>query len=408
MHRTILGLIAALWLSSAAQAAYFAYAPADDADNNDASEDLLVVDGVYASRVTQVDIPGGTSSYTVSEDGERVFLANDQGISLLDASRNIIVRTFNLNGSPQVGRIKAQLLTPERERLYLSTDAGLIILEGDPEALTYQISQTLNPGGASGTGLALSPDGQRLLLSGNQKIAWVNPLSGELVTTLEIGEPVGQVLFHPQDASRAYLLLPESRQLASLNLQNDSIELRHRFALGDNADPRNLVAAPDGTLYIADRGVEDFSQQNNVSGAVLRVDLDTAGLPRSKEIIDVLGSLGELGYNGFPPNHFPLDLGLSPDGSRLFVIQNVWPSQDAGVYLSIFDYDGSRWNELGRVRIGYSAYAVGDLVGPECSTCPRGYQPKRPEPYSRPAALGPAVLLALLPLAALARRRRTG
>ncbi|GEM_PF-5237645 len=402
MQRTILGLLAAMWLSSAAQAAYFAYVPAIDSDGNAATEDLLVVDGVYASRVTQVDIPGGTTSYTVSEDGERVFLANDDGISILDATQNRVVTTIPVSGSPQVGRIKAQRVATDRERLYLSTDAGLIILEGDPSKLDYQRISPVDGLANAGTGLALSPDGQRLLLSGGQGVAWVNPLNGEHVASLDVGERAGQVLFHPQDATRAYLLLPESARLASLSLQGDTIELRDHFALSSTADPRNLVAAPDGTLYIADRG--SFTQ-GGASGAVLRIDLDTEGLPQAIAVIDVTGSLGELGFNGVPP-HFPLDLALSPDGSRLFVIQSVWGvQQGGGLYLSIFENGGGSWNELGRVAVGVSLYAVGDLVGPECAACPRGYQPREPESYTRPAALSPWLLIAFLPLV---RRRRTG
>ncbi len=389
-------------LSAPAGAAYFAYAPAAKSNNDDLTANLFVVDGAYASRVTEVDIPAQVYTYTVSDDGERVFFSHaGDRLTVFDATRNRVVTTLD---RPTAGRLVARRVGGA-ERLYLSAIGRLVILEGDPAQADYSIRTQLTTDYA-GTGLALTPLGDRLLLSGGTGLALVDTSGPTLLDTLDLSETAGQVAIDPRDPRRAYVLLPVSRRLLQLDLIDDRIQTGDTLALGDQADPRNLVVAPDGRLFIADRGrpVQDAPS----SGAVLVVDPDAW---RLDAVIDTTGSLTEYSWqfddngNPVPPPHFPVDLGLSPDGSRLFVLQDVW-IQEAGLYLSIFQDGGSSWDELGRVKVGQGSTAVGDLVGPDCTACPRGYQPKAPSPeYTRPAAFGPLTLALLL---TLAWRRRNG
>ncbi len=389
-------------LSAPAGAAYFAYAPAAKSNNDDTTANLFVVDGAYATRVTEVDIPAQVYTYTVSANGERVFFshAGDQ-LTVFDATRNRVVATLD---RPTAGRLVARRVGGA-ERLYLSASGRLVILQGDPAQVDYAVLDQLTTDYA-GTGLALTSLGDRLLLSGGTGLALVDTRGPTLLDSLDLGEATGQVAIDPRDPARAYVLLPDSRRLLALDLSGDRIQAGTTLVLGDQADPRNLDVAPDGRLFIADRGQP--VQGAPSSGAVLVVDTDAW---RLDAVIDTTGTLTEYSWqtdNGrlVPPSHFPVDLGLSPDGSRLFVLQDVLWIQEPGLYLSIFQDGGSSWDELGRVRVGLGSTAVGDLVGPECDTCPRGYRPKAPAPeYTRPAAAGPLVLALL---SALAWRRRSG
>ncbi len=403
MTRAI-AILLGLMLSTVAHGAYFVYAPAIKGNNQDDLQSVFVVDGPYASRVAEVEVRpqpqwqnASIASHTVSADGERVFLAHQNGgISILDATTLFIARQFTIVDL-QPSRILVQALADGRERLILN-DAGRILLrEGDPQTLRYDDARQLTLAEA-GADLALSPDGRWLLSSGDTGVALVDPESLTVRARLDLGTTAGALRFHPADPNRAYLLLPEAGAVVALSVSDTALRERDRLALGSDVRPVQLAVRDDGLLLVADQGLLGNENVTSRPGTVFRLrDEGTGGL-RLLDTLDTLGRLRELAYDPrYPPQVHPIDLGLSPDGTRLFLLQNVWRTQDAGVYLSVYD-ESSGWQDVRRpAKVGVSALSRGDLVGPECARCPRGYRPLSPTPKTRPAALSPLLLL-LLPL----------
>ncbi|MEK6749858.1 MAG: hypothetical protein AABY83_11735 [Pseudomonadota bacterium] len=142
-------------------------------------------------------------------------------------------------------------------------------------------------------------------------------------------------------------------------------------------DPRAIVIEPDNfTVYAVDFGVErGFDDTAATNGELLRFSVTATG---NTDVKRIGLADGISGYSNGSAEVHPINVGLSPTGDQLFILETQWSRANRetnGSYSRRYVIDPKTHVLSAAIffRINeYNAAGSGSFIGPECPSC---YQP---------------------------------
>jgi YVTN family beta-propeller protein len=222
--------------------------------------------GVVASPIAVALGPAGSN---------RVFVAGDNAVSVINTVTNQVVGTVSLNGG---GQSYGLAVSPDGQRVYVSLIGTnqVSVINANTATDTYTLGPSLAVG-ANPVGIALNADGSRAYVAnwGSGTVTVLNTATATptVVSTVSVGAGAAYVAVSA-DGSRVYVSNYANGQVSVINTVPATPTVS---TITVGAQPFGLGLSPDGsTLYVAN-GNDTVSVISTGSGAVVNtMTIDSA------------------------------------------------------------------------------------------------------------------------------------
>jgi gliding motility-associated-like protein len=309
---------------------------------DESSNDVTVINTLTHSVITTIAVGTEPWGVSVSPDGTRVYVANNNNInggypgigtvSVISALTNTVISTITVGSAPY-----GVVISPDGSLVYVTnTNGGTVsVIDTKTNSVVSNISIS------TPTGITISPDEKWLYVTSawgaNLLLYVINTTTNSVVSTIPINS-YSSGLTISRDGTRLYLTLNDANEVMVINTATNAVIT----TIPVGTEPVGVSILPDGSkLYVTNLASKSVSIINTATNTVIST---------------------------LPTSGNPYGLSVTPDGKDVYVANNYVANQNSG-NVSVIN---TTTNNISTINAGMNPIALGNFIsaGPGCNSSP--------------------------------------
>jgi YVTN family beta-propeller protein len=204
---------------------------------------IYAIDTRSYAILAQIPGPAGASDIAISPRGDLAYVvSSDNGVWAIDTSEDRLLEEPVEAGDQPFGVAFA----PDGERAYVTNANGISVIDTD----THKEDKRIADGGMAGLrGMAITPDGRTLYVAngGRNNVLAIDTDTGDVIATIAVGSDPRFIALTP-DGKRAYVTNWSSNTVSVLDATTNTV----KATIPVGISPSGVATTPDGMrAYVA-------------------------------------------------------------------------------------------------------------------------------------------------------------
>ena len=209
----------------------------------DRDSGTYVIDTDSHQILAQIPGPAGASDIAISPRGDLAYVVSpDNGVWAIDTSEDRLLEEPVEAGNQPFGVAFA----PDGERAYVTNANGISVIDTDTHD---EVKRIADGGMVSLRGMAITPDGRTLYVAngGRNNVLAIDTDTGDVIATIAVGSDPRFIALTP-DGKRAYVTNWSSNTVSVLDTTTNAV----KAPIPVGISPNGIATAPDGKrAYVA-------------------------------------------------------------------------------------------------------------------------------------------------------------